>query len=253
MAGREGRREPNALHALAALGLAFFFFIAALFLGQGADPFIAIALPQIGFLGAALITFRLARLDPAALRLVAPKPLRLAAAVVGGVSLTVALAQLAPLQDPIWRELGWDFSEDIRRLTDLIARLKGRSVILTYVVAALLPALCEEALFRAILLPGFCKSLGRPTGLIVTTLVFAIAHFVVPQAVMVFLIGLYIGGMVMLTGSWWSGVAIHFCNNALALTLSDPGRPSWSLFAGAAMVAGGCLAFNASRPKKETP
>jgi membrane protease YdiL (CAAX protease family) len=60
----------------------------------------------------------------------------------------------------------------------------------------------------------------RPVvAVIVSALLFAIAHALIGSFAPLLLIGLVLAVVRWRTGSLWPGMAVHFCNNALATIL----------------------------------
>lgn len=87
-----------------------------------------------------------------------------------------------------------------------------------------IPAVLEEAAFRGVVLQSL-RRFGDSFALVVSSVLFALAHpnpVSMPNA---FLLGLAIGYFVLFTGSLHTGMIIHFVNNALSLLVSQLGNP----------------------------
>ena len=88
-------------------------------------------------------------------------------------------------------------------------------LLLTAVAAA---PLVEEYAFRGVLLRALAPC-GRRFAIVVSALLFALAHGNLPQGLPAFVIGLYLGYLADQTGSPLYTAALHLLNNAVALAL----------------------------------
>lgn len=93
-----------------------------------------------------------------------------------------------------------------------------RLLLLTLISSALLPALCEELLFRGIILQSL-RRFGDIFALIVTTLLFAMLHRNLVQLPNALITGMVLGFLVLRTGSLRVAVVCHFVNNAIPVLL----------------------------------
>jgi membrane protease YdiL (CAAX protease family) len=85
---------------------------------------------------------------------------------------------------------------------------------------AVVPAVCEELLFRGIIYNGLRRSLSAVVSIIVSALVFTVIHFSIYQTVYQLILGLVLGCLVYFTGSIVYGMIFHFVNNLLVLLLT---------------------------------
>lgn len=85
-------------------------------------------------------------------------------------------------------------------------------------LAAVLVAapLTEEFFFRGVLLRAF-RPCGRAFAVVASALCWALAHGDFPQAVPVFVIGLFFGMLALRAESIWPTLALHFLNNLLSV------------------------------------
>lgn len=84
---------------------------------------------------------------------------------------------------------------------------------------ALLPAVCEELLFRY--LPIVLLGRDNPKGLILTSaFFFALGHVSIPHLPYAFLAGICYMALALMTDSVWPCVLTHFVNNLLSLSLT---------------------------------
>lgn len=89
---------------------------------------------------------------------------------------------------------------------------------LVYVlVSCLTPAVCEELLFRGVILSGM-KKYGAKIAIIVSSLIFMLMHGNAEQTVHQFIVGLVVGCLFFATGNIWLGVIVHFFNNFISVT-----------------------------------
>lgn len=87
-----------------------------------------------------------------------------------------------------------------------------------YVIAiCVAPAICEELLFRGLVLSGF-KDKGKKVAVIVSAILFTLMHGNAEQTIHQFIIGLVIGYIFIESGNLWLGVLVHFFNNFISIT-----------------------------------
>jgi len=103
-------------------------------------------------------------------------------------------------------------------------------------------SLGEEVLFRGYGLARIRELGGERRALVLSALAFAIGHIHLVKLPGTFLIGLFLGWLVLRTGSLWPAILVHFANNLMAVIGQRlaPGSaewtPSWSLMLLAATV-----------------
>ncbi|MBA3828276.1 MAG: CPBP family intramembrane metalloprotease [Taibaiella sp.] len=92
--------------------------------------------------------------------------------------------------------------------------------IKVFAILALLPAIGEELFFRGILM-RFMKKRSRNMiyPIILSGLLFAIAHFTVYGFIPIFMAGILLGTIYYLTGSIWCSMLFHLLNNGLQLII----------------------------------
>ncbi|MBO5908198.1 MAG: CPBP family intramembrane metalloprotease, partial [Clostridia bacterium] len=93
------------------------------------------------------------------------------------------------------------------------------SICITIISSALVPAVFEEYLYRRFLCKEFTIH-GGAFAIIISALLFALAHFSFNNFPYAFVCGLVLGVVYLKTGSVKYTVAIHFANNFLGYTLS---------------------------------
>lgn len=132
--------------------------------------------------------------------------------VLGGITLIVAQSYLNA-----WLVSALDFGE---LFEDMLPTTNGYTtdldLLLTFIVLAVVPAFCEEMLFRGAILTGLLP-FGQPTAILVSALAFALMHQNVAQFLYAFCAGLLLGALYAHSGSIWNCVILHLCNNAYSL------------------------------------
>jgi membrane protease YdiL (CAAX protease family) len=118
---------------------------------------------------------------------------------------------------------------------------------------AVVPAVCEELLFRGYAQRQLERSAGAAGGVALSGLLFGLYHLSPAQVVPLSVLGGYLAYLTWRTGSLWPAVGVHFANNAFAvvsveLATARPGvsleeveATAWPGYA----VAGGALLFAA--------
>jgi sodium transport system permease protein len=209
--------------------LLFVSFVAVAFFWLGVR--LQIALGESGLLAAewlvlllpAVAFVALGRLDPVrTLSLRRPTRRGLAGGVIliaGAMPLVWVLGWLQTFILPV----PWEMLEGLEQLmaADSVGRLAWLLLLL-----AVTPALCEEAVFRGVLLGG-TGDLDPWRRIVLNGLVFGLFHLSFETAIR-FLpsatLGMFIAWAVVRTGSIWVGVLMHFLNNGVIVFLaSTPG------------------------------
>lgn len=108
---------------------------------------------------------------------------------------------------------------------------------------ALLPALVEEFLFRARLLPWLAQRLEPVSAVTLSTLLFAIAHGTVAQMALALPLGLLLGWLRLQTDRWYPCFLVHCLHNVLVVLLGGMVTASPILPALLFLTGGWLLAF----------
>lgn len=91
--------------------------------------------------------------------------------------------------------------------------------IINLFVIAILPALCEEFLFRGIFQRIFIEwTKNIHIGIIITSVMFSFFHLQFYGFIPRFLLGVYLGYLLIWSNTLWLPIAAHFVNNAFAIT-----------------------------------
>ena len=82
---------------------------------------------------------------------------------------------------------------------------------------ALIPAFCEEILFRGYVLRAFEKSWGIVVAVIVSGIIFGLFHIQLANLLPLATLGVILALMTWLSGSLWPAIVAHFINNGAAV------------------------------------
>jgi membrane protease YdiL (CAAX protease family) len=122
-----------------------------------------------------------------------------------------------------------------------------RNLYLDLFALALTPALCEEALFRGVLLQATRRTMTTGWAVLINGVMFGLFHLNLWRFLPTMLLGMMLALIVLRAGSIWPAVLFHFLNNASAIVagrmvgpeaLEQPAEVtiSWPLLAAAAAV-----------------
>lgn len=92
-------------------------------------------------------------------------------------------------------------------------------LILNIIIVALLPAICEELIFRGAILNGL-KKYGAVVMIVISSVMFSIMHLNIQQTIYQLVLGAILASVVMITGSIISSMILHFFNNAVVLIIN---------------------------------
>lgn len=106
-------------------------------------------------------------------------------------------------------------------------------------VLALLPALCEEAAFRGVVMTGLSRTGSRVVAVVGSAVAFSLAHVHPAHVLIATVLGLVLGQATLRTRSIAAGVGLHLFNNAAAVLFARAGgTPAW--LEGSAATVGLC-------------
>lgn len=91
---------------------------------------------------------------------------------------------------------------------------------------ALIGPVCEEIIFRGVILEGLAKKYDPMKAIIFSALIFGLIHLQPLQVIGAFFAGLILGWIYLKTQSLWIVIALHVINNFVAFTFSDLGTAS---------------------------
>lgn len=92
-------------------------------------------------------------------------------------------------------------------------------IFLYFLSTAAVPALVEELIMRGIIMQPL-RRYGDWFAILASSMIFGLMHCNLLQIPFAFFAGIAIGYAVITTGSVWTGVLIHFCNNAFSVAMA---------------------------------
>lgn len=101
---------------------------------------------------------------------------------------------------------------------DIIIDTWGRYILYTICICVI-PAICEEILFRGLMFTGL-KKISATVGVFGSAFIFMIMHGSPDQTVHQFILGVVLACAFMISNNLWVSILIHFCNNFIAVTVS---------------------------------
>jgi membrane protease YdiL (CAAX protease family) len=96
------------------------------------------------------------------------------------------------------------------------AKYEPYTVIATLLVAVLVAPICEEIFFRGFVFPGLAQHLSIWAAVVVSALLFGLAHADLGSFVVLVVIGVVLAVVRWRTHSLWPGVVVHTLNNPIA-------------------------------------
>ncbi|MBI2422868.1 MAG: CPBP family intramembrane metalloprotease [Candidatus Hydrogenedentes bacterium] len=134
-------------------------------------------------------------------------------------------------------------------------------------VVAFSPAVCEEVVFRGALLSGLRERLNPWVAMIAVGLLFGLFHLSIFRIVPTALLGMVLTYAVVRTGSLYTGILMHFINNAASILLATgsvqswidvsalekDGLPAWALAGAAALFAVGVILVETGARNSRSP
>ena len=135
--------------------------------------------------------------------------------VFAGVTICFAMAQINAY---VVDFLGYpDFSPGI--MGEIMRTMKPYEIVLNFIVISVIPAFCEEFLFRGAILSN-CRPFGRSNAIIISAVLFALMHQNAAQLLYTFAEGIVLGLVYEYTGSIWSCTILHLFNNLISVMQS---------------------------------
>lgn len=97
----------------------------------------------------------------------------------------------------------------------------GVNIFLALISSAVLPAICEEVFVHGIFQHEVSEYGGGLSGIIASSVVFAMLHFELQYFIIYFVSAIILGSLTHITGSCVPSVIVHMINNAAAIFLSS--------------------------------
>lgn len=113
----------------------------------------------------------------------------------------------------------WE-ADYISQVDKIVYMKNAGDFLLALIVMALLPAICEETLFRGGLQNFLARATKRPwLSIIIVSLIFSAAHFSFYGFLYRLFLGIVLGLLFHYSGKLWLSILGHFLNNALVLAI----------------------------------
>ncbi len=129
---------------------------------------------------------------------------------VGGICLNLVVSSLLSMAFP-------NNSEAVNQQYTQI--LEGVSFVPALFLMALLPAVCEELMFRGYMFTAFRNHMSLPKAIIIVSLLFGVSHMSMIKIVPTALLGATLAYMIHKSGSVVTSSLVHFLNNAVAVVM----------------------------------
>jgi membrane protease YdiL (CAAX protease family) len=185
-----------------------------------------------------------------------------------GIALWVTSVGLLQVQSLRWPPTE-EFLETFRRLHEALRPKDAPDAVLSVIAIALVPATCEEILFRGVLLPSLARVMGAAAAVLASAVLFGVIHLDVTAGGMAFtripfaiLVGVGFGLLRARSGSLVPPIVAHAVLNTItfatvAVTGVDSGTETPEALLGGVMLAGGgvltAMALRHARPPLTPP
>lgn len=204
----------SALTPLAALGVLFAGIASVIVIGSGARDaglpvLAAVAVSQLVLLAIPLVVMRRLGLQRRALGLRRPPGIVLLAAVLVGCTawlLNVYLVSLLPFEEG-----------HLQRMNTVV---DDAPLVVAVLVLAVLPAVCEEVLFRGTLQRALATRLFPIAAIGLTALMFALYHMSLIQLLPTFTLGVLLGVLAHRADSVVPAMLAHVLNNTVVILVA---------------------------------
>ena len=144
------------------------------------------------------------------------KPIQLPATILVGIGALGVATLAGQLQGYLFPEAE-EFLKEMQKMLDL--EKFGMNPFTGYLIIALSPAICEEFLFRGMILSSLKEKFSEKSVILITGLLFGLFHMHIFRLVPTAILGIYLTFIVYRTRSIYLGMIGHFLNNALALSI----------------------------------
>ena len=116
--------------------------------------------------------------------------------------------------------LAYVFPESAGNVETVFGDIMSGNVLAVLLVVAVAPAVCEEMLFRGVILHSLQARYRVPSAIAVTAILFGLYHMSVIKFIPTGLLGLLFCIVAWKTGSIYPAMLMHFINNAISVIIS---------------------------------
>lgn len=117
------------------------------------------------------------------------------------------------------------------------AKVEGLNPVYVILTFCLIPAICEEFVFRGVILSEYAGE-SAAAGLILSALLFGMSHFYFTELLSYIFCGIVLAAAVYITKSLYAAILLHFANNLFNLYLApyiwtvvlEPRGPLFTVF-----------------------
>jgi len=93
----------------------------------------------------------------------------------------------------------------------------GLGLGIVFVLAVVIAPVAEETFFRGFVLAGIGRRFGNAWGVVLSALLFSVAHMQLGALLPIFILGLLLGWLYLRTRSIWPCILTHFVYNSIAM------------------------------------
>jgi membrane protease YdiL (CAAX protease family) len=211
----------SAGHAAIVLLVSFggYLVVAPMLATAGAALLLVVVAGEAVIVAVPIVFMRLARGGVAMIGLRRPAMRFVVAALLIGSSQWFVILVIVDRLDN-WLDLSRDGS------IDRLAKVAIDPPLLVSLFAiALVPAVCEEILFRGVLARGLATRLVPSVAIVVSAVLFSVFHLSLVQAAPTFLLGLAYGYLALAARSCVPTIVAHLVNNSLAILVAQDAIP----------------------------
>ena len=139
--------------------------------------------------------------------------------LIGSSVLWLGLWGIILVIETIFTQCGWmNDNQNIEFQTKL---LTGHQMVTTFVVVAIMPAICEEALFRGFIFTAVKEQTHPIRAILISGLLFSLMHIEPVKLLPIAILGIAMGYILHKTGSIFCTMLVHLLNNGLAVLLTQ--------------------------------
>jgi len=131
-----------------------------------------------------------------------------------GICLYILNIFIASVFGVLLRSFGYQFNSSENAFSGY------SGLVISIILTAVLPAICEEFLHRGVLLNGMMKQFGVKRAILWSSLLFGLMHMNIGQFFYATILGWFMAVTALSAGSLWGSIIVHFTNNALATYFS---------------------------------